>query len=96
MAWLKKRLRADAATFAFPRGDLVVYLYNPFRAQIVAAVLDALLALPRREIVILYHTPLEREVIERRGCFTCVADLGFGAVFAVAQRRLPPTLSSKP
>jgi SAM-dependent methyltransferase len=77
-------VRADAASFAFPRGDLVMYLYNPFRAQIVEAVLDKLMALPLREIVIIYHTPLERDVIERRGCFPCVADLGFGAVFRYA------------
>ncbi len=29
----------DAASYAFPRGDLVVYLYNPFRAPVLAAVL---------------------------------------------------------
>jgi SAM-dependent methyltransferase len=79
-------VRADAASFAFPRGDLVVYLYNPFRVQVVEAVLDALLAFPQRAIVILYHTPLERDAIERRGCFTCVADLGFGAVFRNGER----------
>ncbi len=74
-------VRADAATFAFPRGDLVVYLYNPFRAEVLEPVLDALLAGPKREIVLLYHTPVERESIERRAAFTPTLDLGFGAVF---------------
>jgi SAM-dependent methyltransferase len=74
-------VRADAANFTFPRGDLVVYLYNPFRAEVLEPVLDALLSAPERDIVVLYHTPLERESIERRAGFTCVADLGFGVVF---------------
>jgi hypothetical protein len=74
-------LRADAASFAFPGGDLVVYLYNPFRAEVLDPVLDNLLADPRRDIVLLYHTPLERERIDTRDAFDCVADLGFGVVF---------------
>jgi SAM-dependent methyltransferase len=74
-------VRADAANFTFPRGDLVVYLYNPFRREVLDPVLDALLAGHRREVVVLYHTPLERERIEARDAFDCVADLGFGAVF---------------
>ncbi len=78
-------VRRDAAAFAFPRGDLVVYLYNPFRGEVLEPVLDALLATPR-DVVILYHTPLERARIEARAAFTCVADLGFGAVF---RRRAP-------
>jgi SAM-dependent methyltransferase len=74
-------VRADAASFAFPPGDLVVYLYNPFRAEVLEPVLDALLGPAERDVVLVYHTPLERGSIERRGCFTCIADLGFGAVF---------------
>ncbi len=74
-------VRADAANFRFPRGDLVVYLYNPFRAEVLDPVLDALLSGPRRAVVLLYHTPLERERIESRVAFECIADLGFGAVF---------------
>lgn len=80
-------VRADAARFAFPRGDLVVYLYNPFRAEVLEPVLDALLSVPDREIVLLYHTPLERESIDRRGAFACIADLGFGVVFRYAAQR---------
>jgi SAM-dependent methyltransferase len=74
-------VRADAASFTFPRGDLVVYLYNPFRAEVVEPMLDALLSFPKRELVLLYHTPLERESIERRDTFDLIADLGFGCVF---------------
>jgi SAM-dependent methyltransferase len=74
-------VRADAASFAFPRGDLVVYLYNPFRAEVFEPLLDALLAVPKREVALLYHTPLEREAIERREAFDLSTDLGFGCVF---------------
>jgi SAM-dependent methyltransferase len=74
-------VRADAAGFTFPRGDLVVYLYNPFRAEVFEPMLDALLSGSRRELVLLYHTPLERDTIERRNAFDCIADLGFGCVF---------------
>jgi hypothetical protein len=79
-------VRADAASLVFPRGDLVVYLYNPFRAEVFEPMLDGLLAIPKRDLVLLYHTPLERESIERRGVFDCIADLGFGCAF---RRRLP-------
>jgi SAM-dependent methyltransferase len=78
-------VRADAASFTFPRGDLVVYLYNPFRAEVVEPMLDALFAFPQREVVLLYHTPLERASIERRDAFDIIADLSFGCVY---RRRL--------
>jgi SAM-dependent methyltransferase len=74
-------VRADAASFRFPRGDLVVYLYNPFRTEVFEPMLDALLSVAKRELVLLYHTPLERGTIERRGVFDLSADLGFGCVF---------------
>jgi len=72
----------DAASYAFPRGDLVVYLYNPFRAPVLRAVLDNLHAGARpREVVLLYHTPLERDAIDADERFAPVADLGFGLVY---------------
>jgi SAM-dependent methyltransferase len=78
-------VRADAASFTFPRGDLVVYLYNPFRSEVFEPMLDALLSVSGRELVLLYHTPLERASIERRDVFDRCADLGFACVF---RRRL--------
>jgi len=75
-------VRADAAAYRFPRGDLVVYLYNPF----TATVLDALLVNVRlgdahRDVVLLYHTPLQRETIDATEAFELVEDLGFGLVY---------------
>jgi SAM-dependent methyltransferase len=73
---------ADAASFAFPRGDLVVYLYNPFRAPVLERMLANLLAADgAREIVLLYHTAVEHETIEHAEGFEVVADLGFGLVY---------------
>lgn len=74
-------VRADAATFAFPRGDLVVYLYNPFRAAVLAPMLDRLTAGPRRDVVLIYHTPIERAIVDAHPAFELIADLGFGLVY---------------
>jgi SAM-dependent methyltransferase len=75
-------VRADAAQYAFPRGALVVFMYNPFRAPVLDAVLARLSAdAEPRDVVLLYHTPLERAAIEATHAFELVADLGFGLVY---------------
>lgn len=75
-------VRADASGYRFPPGDLVVYLYNPFAAPVLDAVLINLRAGgARREVVMLYHTPVERATIEASEAFELVADLGFGLVY---------------
>jgi SAM-dependent methyltransferase len=77
-----KIVGADAASYAFPRGDLVIFLYNPFRAPVLGAVLDNLRTTgEQREVVLLYHTPVERDVIDATEAFELVADLGFGLVY---------------
>lgn len=76
-------VHADAAAYAFPKGDLVVYLYNPFTAPIVDAMLVNLrnAAADGREVVLLYHTPLQRDTIDAAEAFDVVDDLGFGVVY---------------
>jgi SAM-dependent methyltransferase len=74
-------VRRDAATAPFPRGDLVVYLYNPFRAPILGRVLAALTARPEGELALVYHTPLERATVEATRAFTLVAEESFGLVY---------------
>ena len=74
-------VRADAATFRFPRGNLVVYLYNPFSARVLAPMLDRLSTDGRREVVLVYHTPLERATIDAHRSFELTADLGFGLIY---------------
>ena len=79
-------MRADAATFTFPSGDLAVYLYNPFRVEILGPLLDRLSADARREVVLIYHTPVERVVIDEHPSYELLSDLGFGLVYRVSQR----------
>jgi SAM-dependent methyltransferase len=74
-------VRADAATFVFPRGDLVVYLYNPFRAEILGPLLDRLCADERRRLALVYHTPVERATVDAHPAFELVADLGVGLIY---------------
>ena len=73
---------ADARDYRFPRGDLVVFLYNPFRGPVLDDVLVNLRAAgERREVVLLYHTPVERTTIEATEAFELIDDLGFGLVY---------------
>jgi SAM-dependent methyltransferase len=74
-------VRADAARFTFPRGDLAIYLYNPFRAPVLAPLLERLTGDPRREVAIAYHTPVERAVFDEHPAFALEHDLGFGLVY---------------
>jgi hypothetical protein len=73
-------VRADAATFAFPRGDVVVYLYNPFDATVLAGVLDRLAA-RRGATALVYHTPVEAATIDAHPAFVLVADAGVGRIW---------------
>ncbi len=73
--------RADARRRAFPRGDLVVFLYNPFDGDALEAVLDRLGE--RRDAGsdwILYHTPVHAERLRERG-YELVAELPESAVY---------------
>jgi hypothetical protein len=60
----------------------VVFLYNPFRAPVLDAVLANLrTTAEERNVVLLYHTPVERDTIDATESFELVADLGFGLVY---------------
>lgn len=74
-------VRSDALRFRFPRGDLAVYLYNPFRAAVLGPLLERLAADCRREVAILYHTPVERAALDAHPAFTLERDLGFGLIY---------------
>jgi len=81
-------VRGDAATYRFPRGDLVVYLYNPFDGAILAQVLDRLAAGQRRDAALVYHTPVQREVIEAHPAFELVGERPAGVVYALVAQTL--------
>jgi SAM-dependent methyltransferase len=84
-------VRGDAAAYRWPRGNLALYLYNPFRAEVFAALLDAVLTDRTRDIALVYHTPLEAATIESRPAFEPVADLGFARLYLA--RRTPQPAS---
>jgi predicted RNA methylase len=73
-------VRADAASFTFPRGDIVVYLYNPFGSTVLGAVLDRL-ARQRGEVAIVYHTPVEAATIDAHPAFVAAGDAGVGRLW---------------
>jgi SAM-dependent methyltransferase len=74
-------VRADAGRFTFPRGNLVVYLYNPFSAEVLAPMIDRVSADQRREVVLVYHTPVARAVIDAHPAFELIDDLGIGLIY---------------
>lgn len=61
--------QGDAATFTFPNEPLVVFLYNPFGAPVVRAVLDNLersLEASPRDVRLLYFEPVHDAVLRER------------------------------
>ncbi|MBV8639709.1 MAG: methyltransferase domain-containing protein [Candidatus Eremiobacteraeota bacterium] len=58
-------VRGDARSWSYPPGNLVVFLYNPFDGEAMRATLGSILH--RRNpgtTWLLYHTPVERDIIE--------------------------------
>ncbi|HKU67991.1 MAG TPA: class I SAM-dependent methyltransferase, partial [Candidatus Baltobacteraceae bacterium] len=72
---------ADAASYAFPKGDLVVYLYNPFGEKTLGRVLERLSQRDGGECYVAYHTPVHRSVFDAYPRFERVRDLQFGSVY---------------
>jgi SAM-dependent methyltransferase len=83
-------IEADATTFEFPAGDLVVYLYHPFDAPLmerVVAQLERAIARQPRRVYVVYCNPVAGHCFDASPHFTrCFAetvaygdeDLGFG------------------
>jgi predicted RNA methylase len=81
-----KIVAADAAEYAFPLGDLVLFLYNPFLGPVFERVIaNVLTTAQERSVTLLYHTPVERESIDATKAFDLVADLGFGVIYRRAR-----------
>ena len=57
----------DAAEYAFPEGDLVLYMYNPFGGPVMEAVVGRLGQLRGREVFIVYRNPKCRAILEDCG-----------------------------
>ncbi len=75
-------VRAEVGRFVLPRGDLALYLYNPFRAEVLAPLAERL-ATREGTCTIVYHTPLERAVFDSDARFAQSADLGFAVAYRV-------------
>jgi SAM-dependent methyltransferase len=75
--------RGDARIANYPPGDLVVFLFNPFDGEALAATLASIAN--RRdagETWLLYHTPVERAVIESTPGWTTIGELPSGVAYA--------------
>lgn len=72
---------ADAADYAFPHGEDVLYLFNPFDAVVLASMLDrlaaSLQARPRR-LWLVYHFPRWHETLSATGWLRLQAVHRFG------------------
>lgn len=74
-------VHADAADFAFPSGNLVVFMYNPFTAPVLKRVLRNLETHAPRDVALIYHTPVHRAAIESTERFDIVAVMKAGVVY---------------
>lgn len=86
--------RADARAYAFPRGELIVYLFNPFDATILREVLSRLATRSDR-VALIYHTPVERDCIDAHPAFKCVGETSFGAVYTSSRQSTVNATSPK-
>jgi SAM-dependent methyltransferase len=81
----------DAADYPFMPDDTVVFLFNPFDATVLAAVLARLqksLAMHPRRAWIVYHYPAWRSVMDETAWLERVGDYWFGGcAFAVYRTR---------
>ena len=78
-------VRADAATYAFPKGDLVVYLYNPFGERTLQRVLDGLSKRASGACYVAYHAPVHRNALDTHARFELVTDLQFGSIYRLRE-----------
>ncbi len=73
-------IRADARKRRMPRGELVVFLYNPFDAEALDAVLDRIAERrDPRSVWLLYHTPVHGDLVAARGYETVATFPGAAA-----------------
>ncbi len=77
-------MRRDARYYPLPKGDAVVYLFNPFRGPVLTAVARRL-ARHDGELNVVYHTALGRRSFESREEFELVAERPFGVVYRKAR-----------
>ncbi len=75
-------VRGDARFSSYPPGNLVVFMYNPFDAEAMRATLGSILH--RRNpgtTWLLYHTPVESDVIQSDPDWTIVSSSRSGIIY---------------
>lgn len=72
-------IHQDATEFEFPNQPLVLFLFNPFSAEILRPVVDRLVASLQaepRQVYVIYHNPQHGEIFQQTGTFQeCLEDL---------------------
>jgi SAM-dependent methyltransferase len=77
-------VRDDARIARYPPGDLVVFLFNPFDADALRTTLASIAnRRDRGDTWLLYHTPVERAVLDSMPEWELVAQIDCGAVYAL-------------
>jgi SAM-dependent methyltransferase len=75
-------VRADARIWNYPPGDLVVFLFNPFDGYALAPTIESILGRRRPGATwLIYHTPIERAIIDADPRFEIVAQEECGVVY---------------
>jgi hypothetical protein len=87
-------IRNDARLWSYPPGNIVAFLFNPFDGE---ALMHALAAITYRRdpgtTWLLYHTPVERDIVAASPGWTLHARLACGDVFV--NYALPSTSRSR-
>jgi hypothetical protein len=78
--------RGDARIANYPPGDLVVFLFNPFDRSALGVTLASIAN--RRdagETWLLYHTPVERAVVDATPGWELLAELPCGVAYSASE-----------
>ena len=75
-------VRADASRWTLPKGDLLVYLYNPFDADLMRVFARRLAdGAQARRIWVMYHTPADPDPYKETAAFAAVREFAFGTLY---------------
>jgi hypothetical protein len=74
----------DALQYELPAGDLVIYLYNPFSAVLMAGFIARLTTIDgaNRRVLLAYVNPLHQHLFDADPRFACLFDDGRVSVFS--------------
>ncbi|MDQ2872789.1 MAG: class I SAM-dependent methyltransferase [Candidatus Eremiobacteraeota bacterium] len=88
-------VRADASAYAYPPGDLLLFLYNPFGARTVARTLERVLTTRANgdRLFVVYHTP-EHALAAQNSTFELVTEMRAGRVYRVKSARSSSSMRS--